>query len=186
MERNRENENGVLAEIVEDNPNGTITMYLTLQPCNKSTSIKGTQKTKPDQSCCDILGNIFKNTLQKDGRNVNLCVKAAHTNRLRRSDEDNEDDELDKDDEHDEDDENKLENKLEKNAVDGIKQLMQDGVNVKEMTQKDWRDYLFAMTNPDVHVPREYDARRKDLDESVQETFTKIQTQVNQHQLTKS
>jgi hypothetical protein len=45
---------------------------------------------------------------------------------------------------------------------------MRIGVNVSEMTKKDWK-YLLAMTNPD--VPREYDARCQHLDESVQETF---------------
>jgi hypothetical protein len=191
-------------------------MYLTLQPCNKSTSIKGTQKTKPSQSCCNILGNIFKNTLQKDGHNINLCVKAAHTNRLRRSDEDNEDDELDEDDkdkedngddeddkdkedneddeddkdnedngddvldEDDEDDKDNEDNKndenkiLQKNAVDGIMQLMQIGVNVREMTQKDW-DYLFAMTKDDVN--------RKDLDKDVQNTFKKIRDETQSGQM---
>jgi hypothetical protein len=157
-----EKENGVLAEIVEANTNGTITMYLTLQPCNKSTSIKGTQKTKPNQSCCDILRKIYNKTLRKDGRNINLCVKATHTNRLSPSNEEYGDDE---------DDEDKI---LQKNAVDGIKQLMQDGVNVMEMTQKDW-DYLFAMTKDDVN--------RKDLDKDVRNTFKKIRDETRSGQM---
>ena len=174
-------EKGELGEKVKANPNGTITLYLTLQPCNKSTG--KTANTNSNQSCCTILKTIYENILQK--RTISLCVKAANTCRLTVKREDAKDDKENEDEEIDKDEDNKVKDeKYRKNAVRGIKRLMRIGVNVGGMTKKDWRDYLFAMTNPD--VPREYDARRKDLDESVQETFTKIQTQVNRHQLKKS
>jgi pyrimidine deaminase RibD-like protein len=104
-----ENQDGVLAEIVQDNPNGTITMYLTLQPCNRSTG-------KPDQSCCDTLKTIVRQILRNNGRNINLCIKATNTNRLSQTEQDR---------------------TLLQNAERGIKQLMRiEGVNVSGMQRK--------------------------------------------------
>jgi hypothetical protein len=112
-----EKKNGVLAEIVRDNPNGTITMYLTILSCNISTS--ETENTNPDQTFCDIL-----KSLRNNGRNIKLCIKATHTNRSLTEQEDT----------------------LRHNAERGIKQLMRiEGVNVSGMTSEDW-DYLFSMT----------------------------------------
>jgi hypothetical protein len=140
-----ENQDGVLAEIVRDNPNGTITMYLTLQPCNESTRIEGRVNTNPDQSCCEILKTIVRQRLQNDGRNINLCIKAANTNRLHLTDQNP-----------------KLRNKAER----GIKQLMRiEGVNVSGMTREDW-NHLFTMT--------EYIPPRRDLDRVVQNVFERI------------
>ena len=58
-----------------------------------------------------------------------------------------------------------------------------DGVNVSGMTKKDSWDYLFSMTNLD--VPRKYHARRKDLDKSVQKTFTDIKAQLKKQSCSK-
>jgi polyhydroxyalkanoate synthesis regulator phasin len=149
-------EKGKLGEKVKANPNGTITLYLTLQPCNKSTSIEGTANTPKDKTCCETLTTIVNEILLP--REIKLCVKAADTCRLSLTKEKYSDDET-----------------LRKNAVDGIKMLMQAGVDVSGMTKDDW-DYLLAMTNPD--VPRNYHERRKDLDKSVQKTFTDIKAQI--------
>ena len=138
-----EKENGVLAEIVKDNPNGTITMYLTLQPCNKSTG--ETDNTNPDQSCCDILKKIVREILRNNGRNIKLCIKATHMNQLH----------LDKNP-----------TPRQQNAVNGIKQLMRiEGVNVSGMTREDW-DYLFSMTK---YIPprRDLDREVQDIFERI-------------------
>ena len=74
------NEDGVLAKIVKNKQNGTITMYLTYQPCNKSTSIEGTTNTPEDKSCCETLTTVFEDILQPN--NISVCVKAANTSRL--------------------------------------------------------------------------------------------------------
>jgi polyhydroxyalkanoate synthesis regulator phasin len=148
-------ENGRLGEKVKANPNGTITLYLTYQPCNKSTSIKGIANTLADKTCCKTLTTIVNEILLPE---IKLCVKAANTCRLSLTKEKDSDDET-----------------LRNNAVDGIKMLMQAGVDVSGMTKDDW-DYLLAMTNPD--VPRNYHKRRKDLDKSVQKTFTDIKAQI--------
>ncbi|CAB3995802.1 predicted protein [Paramuricea clavata] len=155
-------EKGELGKKVEANPNGTITLYLTIQPCNKSTSIKGTANTPAEKTCCKTLTTIVNKILPPE---IKLCVKAANTCRLSLTKEKDPDDET-----------------LRKNAVDGIKMLMQVGVDVSGMTKEDW-DYLLAMTNPD--VPRQYDARRKDLDKSVQETFTGVKDQLKKQSRTK-
>jgi hypothetical protein len=140
-----ENPDGMLAEIVKENPNGIITMYLTLQPCNMSTG--KTANTKPDQSCCDILKTIVRQRLRNNGRNIKLCIKATHTNRLHPRDKNT---------------------NLRQNAERGIKQLMRiEGVNVSGMTPEDW-DYLFSMT--------EYIPPRRDLDRDVQNIFERIHT----------
>ena len=133
-----------MAEIVQDNPNGTITMYLTTQPCNKSTS--ETENTNPVQSRCDILKTIVREVLRKNGRNIKLSIKAAHTNRSL----------------------TEQDTTLRQNAERGIKQLMRiEGVNVSGMTPEDW-DYLFSMT--------EYIPPRRDLDRDVQSIFERIHT----------
>ena len=152
---------------VETNPNGTITLYLTYQPCN--------------QSCCTTLRTIYESILQK--HTISLCIKAANTCRLIVNDEDTNDAKEDVDEEIDEDSEDEKKEKRRKNAVRGINQLMRiDGVNVSGMTKKDW-DYLLDMTNLD--VPRMYHARRKDLDKSVQKTLTDIKAQLKKQSSSK-
>ena len=139
-------EKGKLGEKVKANPNGTITLYLTYQPCNKSTQ---TENTKSNQSCCDVLETIVRERLRNNGRNIKLCVKAANTRRLSLTKE-------------------KGNNEtLRQNAVAGIKKLMQvEGVNVNAMTPEDW-GYLLSLT-------KDFESRQ-DLDKSVQNIFDKIQ-----------
>jgi pyrimidine deaminase RibD-like protein len=158
-----ENQNGVLAGIVEANPKGTITMYLTLQPCNRSTE---TANTKPNQSCCDILQTIVGQRLRNNGRNINLCVKAANTRRLSLIEETGNNE------------------TLRQNAVAGITTLMQvEGVNVSGMTPEDWH-YLLSLTNElqnrkDLEVHED----RQDLDGCVQSIFDQIQDEIDQDEI---
>jgi hypothetical protein len=163
-------ENGELGEKVKANSNGTITLYLTYQPCNKSTG--KTAGTDPNQSCCATLKNIYQNILQKQ-RTISLCVKAANTRRLIVQNKDANDAEgnVDKEIDEDEDSENEKNEKRRKNAVRGIKRLMRIGVNVGGMTPEDW-GYLLSLTE-------DFEGRH-DLDKSVQDIFSQIQVQVNQ------
>ena len=142
-----ENTDGVFRKMVVDNPEGTITIYLTYQPCNKSTKKK---RTDPEKSCCDTLEKIATEILRADGRKIDLCVKATHTRNL--SLEENTYEEYDR---------------LRVRAVEGIKELMKiEGVTVSGITQKDW-DYLFTLT--------EDNKDRKLLDQKVESTFRKIE-----------
>jgi hypothetical protein len=137
-------QNGELAGIVQATNEGTITMYLTLQPCNR-----------PDQSFCNILRTIFQEILQPNGRNINLCVKAAHTCRLGPT----------------------------TMAAEGIKQLMLDGVNVSQMTQADWH-YLLSLTNElENGEYLEVHEGRQDLDGCVQNIFDQIQQEIDQDKI---
>jgi hypothetical protein len=154
-------EKGELGKKVEDNTNGTITLYLTLQPCNKSTSTGGTENTPKDKTCCETLTTIVNDELPPG---INLCVKSANTCRLSLKQKQKQDDEI-----------------LRQNAVAGIKMLMQiERVNVSGMTPEDWR-YLLCLTNElenredlAVHVDRQ------DLDGSVQYIFNQIQDEIDQ------
>ena len=69
---------GKLAKLINENPEGIITIYLTLQPFNLSTTIElqGTEGTRPDHSCCKTLRDIYLDKLQ--GKGVKLCVKPTH------------------------------------------------------------------------------------------------------------
>ena len=144
---------GEFRELVQDNPKGTITLYLTqLQPCNKSTRLEGASGIMTDQSSCDILKEIATGILRADDQEIKLCVKVPHTNRL------------------------ELEEpgikKLERNAKGGIKELMEEGVNISGMTQDDW-DYLFSLTeeNGDRKDVAKYNKDRKDLDQEVEKIY---------------
>jgi hypothetical protein len=155
-----ENENGELRKLVEANPNGTITLYLTLQPCNKSTIIGGAAFTPPDKTSCETLTAIVNEILLP--RNISLCVKAANTSRLSLTPEDDANDEI-----------------LRQNAVAGIEMLMQVGVKFSGMTEEDWK-YLLSFT--DVLEGYEHLAvhgNRQHLDASVQNIFDQIQAQIN-------
>ncbi|CAB4044098.1 predicted protein [Paramuricea clavata] len=153
-----ENENGVLAQIVEDNPNGIITLYLTLQPCNQSTSILGTANTP---ACCETLTTIVNDILPPE---ITLCVKAANTCRLSLIPENDPDDET-----------------LRQNAVAGIKMLMEiEHVAVIWMEKDDWH-YLFSLTNElENREDLEVHEGRLDLDKCVQDILAQIQDEINQ------
>ena len=138
-------EKGELKNEIDKYPNGTITMYLTLQPCNKSTSIKGTEGTPPNKSCCDTLKTVSKKILTK--KKTRLRIKVTHVNRLSTLKANKPNDE-----------------KLRKNAVEGIKKLMDAGIEISAMNQKDW-DYLFSMT---MKKPRD------ELDQEIQDILKDI------------
>ena len=118
-------ENGELGKKVLANPKGTITMYLKLQPCNKSTSIKGRTNTPAEKPCCETLKKTFNKILLP--KKITLCVKAANTCRLSLTEETDKDDET-----------------LRQNAVAGIEMLMGIGVNVSRMAPEDWH-YLLSL-----------------------------------------
>ena len=138
---------GVFNKLIQDNPKGTITLYLTLQPCHSSTR---TNDTKPDQSCCNILRAIVGKTLRKNGRKIDLCVKAAHQNKLGPV--------------------GKKYKTLKKNAVEGVQLLTTNGVNVSGVTQDDW-DYLFSLTKDNKD--------RKLLDQKVESILKEIRDTVD-------
>jgi hypothetical protein len=95
----------------------SITMYLTYQPCNES--ITETQGTRSDQSCCDILRNVYTDILQPRG--ISLNIRATHVCWL--------------------DPPGKA------NAKVGIQQLKQnDEVSVTGMQEGDW-SYLFSLSH---------------------------------------
>jgi hypothetical protein len=160
-----ENENGVLAQIVEAaNPNGIITLYLTLQPCNKSTSILGTANTPANKTCCETLTTIVNDILPPE---ITLFVKAANTCRLSLIPENDPDDET-----------------LRQNAVAGIKMLMGiERVSVTWMEKDDWH-YLLSLTNElENREDLEVHEGRLDLDRCVQDIFAQIQHEINQDEI---
>ena len=144
---------GKLSEELNNNAaegNKLITLYLTYQPCNKSTG--ETTGTKPNQSCCKILRKVYSEVLRP--KNIRLSIKATHTRRLDRTPAGNKEDE-----------------KLRRNAVRGIQQLIKSGVNVSGMEKKDW-DYLFTLTCDKITG----DEQRATLDETINEIFAGIPT----------
>ena len=155
-----ENENGALREKVNTNPNGTITMYLTIQPCNMSTSIEGRPNTPANKTCCKTLKEIFTDGILRQ-RKIKLCVKATNLCRLSLAEEKGNDE------------------TLRKNAVNGIKSLMKIGVIFSGMTKEDWH-YLLSLTNElENREDLEVHDRRQDLDGCVQSIFDQIQA-INQ------
>jgi hypothetical protein len=151
-----ENENGALREKVNTNPNGTIAMYLTIQPCNMSTSIEGRPNTPANKTCCKTLKEIFTDGILRQ-RKIKLCVKATNLCRLSLIKEKDKDDET-----------------LRENAVNGIKSLMEIGVKFSGMTQEDWH-YLLSLTDElENREDLEVHEGRKDLDASVQSVFDEI------------
>ena len=116
-------EKGELKKKIAENPEGTITMYFTLQPCNRSTSTAGTRGTPPNKSCCDTLVRVKRKYLGE----VRLHIKVTHTNRLSTSTA------------------NRNEEILRQNAENGIKKLKGALIDISAMNQKDW-DYLSSMT----------------------------------------
>ena len=147
------NSEDLASKVRDNNDGGKITLYLTLQPCNESTKSKN---TRPDQSCCETLADIYRKTLQ--GKKISLCVKVTHTcNLILKPKKD--------DHEH-----------LIRHAVAGITALMLVGVEVESMAKNDW-EYLFGMT--DVGVPQRLDQRRIELDETVEDTLTEIEEFTN-------
>ena len=161
-EKNAENffeediKSGIFNEIVNLNPNGTVTLYLVLHPCNKFTGEEreGTEEgeysneeeqegAEESQSSCAILKRIVTEILRNNGRQIKLLVKATNVDLLRKKD-----------------------GTLNEHAAREVKDLMRiEDVNVSEMTHKDW-DYLFSMT-------KEF-SNRQVLDREVQDIFDQI------------
>ena len=118
-------DDGVLKQLVQHNPDGTMTLYITYQPCNKSIA---TKNTNPDQSCCNTLKFIVTQILRADGRKIDLRVKATHAHSSLSLREQGE------------------REGLRQNAVKGTKNLMRiEGISVSGMTHEDWA-YLFSLT----------------------------------------
>ena len=117
-------EKGELKNKIDENPKGTITMYLTLPPCNKSVSIKGTKGTPADKSCCDTLKNMYNKTLKDK---IELRIKVTHPYRLSTSEAKGDDE------------------TLRKRAMKGIENLMDADIRFSAMNKEDW-DYLSSMT----------------------------------------
>ena len=170
---------GMLAATIDENKGGTLTIYLTLQPCNWSTTIKpeGTKVTRSDHSCCKTLTDIVTE-LQKN--EVKLCVKPTHLCNLEIRDADINDD---KDHEPHPDDPNiDAEAKykhLQENAARGIKMLMKlneenNDVDVSAMTKVDW-EYLRRITDIDIQQSMSDDEcnQRKELDRHIDNVIKK-------------
>ena len=136
-------EDGELAKLINENPEGIITIYLTFQPCNLSTTLQGTEGTRSEHSCCETLRDIYLHKLQ--GKRVKLCVKPTHLCNL---DEVKDVDARDNRDHvpHDGVTEGQEREHFRKNAVRGIKMLMRNGITISAMTSDDW-EYLRSMTD---------------------------------------
>ncbi len=140
---------GTLSEIcntAKETGTKLITLYLTYQPCNKST-------TDREKSCCDVLKEVYSKVLQP--QSISLCIKATHSYRLDQKPAKEKSDEA-----------------LRKNAISGIKQLIESGVNVSSMNEEDWT-YLFRLTS--ANIPGADDLKnRKSLDETIKGIFEKL------------
>ena len=138
-------QNGVLAaKIAENNNGGTITLYLTYQPCNKSVSLVGTKGTPPNKSCCETLVQIYNIILRP--RNISLHIKATHLYRFEPAIMDH-----------------KI---LHQRAVQGVWNLLEinNGI-VEHMTREDW-NYLFSLIAFDI---LQVDKQRQNLDQYIQQ-----------------
>ena len=168
-----------LANLINKNPGGTITIYLTLQPCNFSTTTnpKGKIGTWPYHSCCKTLRDIYIDKLR--GKKVNLCVKPTHLCYLDKVEDTDAGDDTDyvthevvqkhQENEH-----------FRKNAVRGIKMLMRNGITVSKMETADW-EYLLSMTEPvDQGSIVDVEGRRKILDDEIGDILEKIRQQLHQ------
>ena len=143
---------GVLTDKVEneENHDGTITLYLTYQPCNKSTG-DTELGTRPNQSCCDILKRIYFDILQPKG--IRLRIKITHEFRLGRQQQGGD-------------------KELRQKARAGIQELIRSGITVSGMEENDWK-YLFLMI--DGEDEPEYDEQRRQyLDSEIREKLTYI------------
>ena len=108
-------EKGELKTKIAENPEGTITMYLTLPPCNESVSIEGTEGTPANKSCCNTLKNMYDKTLKDK---IELHIKVTHPYRLSTS-EAKGNDEI-----------------LRKRAIEGINKLKGARIDVSSMIMK--------------------------------------------------
>ena len=140
-------EEGKLKKKIKDNRNGTITMYLTLPPCNESVSTEGTEGTPANKSCCDTLKKMYNNTLKKN--KIKLHIKVTHPYRLSTFEAKGEPSKT-----------------LRKNAMKGIENLMVAGIGFSAMNEEDWK-YLSSMT---IHIMKP----RDELDQEIEKIFQHI------------
>ena len=165
---------GELAEILQQDfkkrgknlQKAKITLYLTLQPCNESITIRETRRTSADKSCCKTLATIYNENLR--GMKIDLCVKVTHVSRLN----------LENATEGNTAQKNEKEI-LRQNAVEGIRGLMAVGVDVESMTAKDW-EYLSGMV--EFEVPQN-DERRLHLDNQIHDILNRIKKEVPQPEI---
>ena len=69
---------GDVINAAEENKTKSITVYVTYQPCNKSTGeSEGTEK---DQSCSETIQKVYTEVLEP--KNISLRIKTSHTLRL--------------------------------------------------------------------------------------------------------
>ena len=186
-------ENGKLAKKIEKHREGTLTIYITLQPCNLSTTIKpeGTDVTRPNHSCCKTLRDIYLDKLQ--GKRVKLCVIPTHLCNLGKvKNEDAGDekdyvthdivrDELRKNDGTSESDKKKKKfEHFRKNAVRGMKMLMKlNDVEVRKMEKEDW-DYLWSINHIKKPMSKDEYRLRKELDQCIGKVINDIESQLSQ------
>ena len=129
-----------------DNAKNKITMYITMQPCHRSTL--STRGTSPTYSCCDILNEL----LERLPQDINLCIKPTHLckigwNKQRQK--------------------TAQKKKEIENAEKGLKGLMRNSrITFAAMTEDDW-NYLWEHVN----VPADYQPKvveeRKALDKEI-------------------
>ena len=141
---------GELKKKIKDNRNGTITMYLTLPPCNESVSIEGTEGTPVNKSCCDTLKKMYNKTLKKN--EIKLHIKVTHPYRLSTFEAKREPFKT-----------------LGKNAMKGIEDLMVAGIGFSAMNEEDW-DYLSSMT---IHIMKPRDELDQEIEKIVEHIRTK-------------
>ena len=120
-----------------------ITMYITMQPCHKSTT-GDTEGTRFDHSCCDTMIKIAK---KRSG--TNILIKPTHLNQAGWTKKGHGRDLRPNKRSYDE---------CIDNAEKGLKNLMEvDNIEVSEMRNEDWT-YLWS------HVDH---AERKELDQDI-------------------
>ena len=130
-----------------------VTMYITMQPCHKSTR-PGTQGTKDDWSCCDILIDLAKNEL----KDVKIVIKPTH---LLKAD-------------WDKTNKSEQDRELIDNAKEGIKNLMRtDNITLSKMESVDW-EFLFKLVEGQVQEEQE----RNSLDDEIGNFLTTCQNEV--------
>ncbi|XP_048578341.1 uncharacterized protein LOC125560604 [Nematostella vectensis] len=131
-----------------------LTMYITMQPCNKSTG--KTRGTPDDHSCCKTILEA-KDELNRNCK-VELIIKPAHLMQAGwKKNEDSWDDKIN-------------------NAEEGVKLLMKEGIKLEGLKKPDW-DYLQQHIS-DPKLPQYEGSGRETLDEDIETFFARIRTAV--------
>jgi hypothetical protein len=140
---------------------GEITMYITMQPCHRSTL--ETKGTSPTYSCCDILNEL----LEKLPQDIKLCIKPTHLCKAG----------WDKQRQKPTQERQEIEN-----AEDGLKGLMRNPrITFAAMTKDDW-EYLWKQVN--VHADYQHKVERKALDEEISKDMAKLRPKETEKQET--